>query len=71
MFAMENVFFTFKDEDSINIRRAILAQILNTKERIIAYITYSDNLGGKVIRKEPMNEWKDICSVDVDATGSD
>ena len=58
-----------KGEDSIYIRRAIRAEILNTRERSIAYITYSDNLGGRVISKSPLNEWKDSCSFDVDNTG--
>ncbi len=58
-----------KGEDSIYIRRAIRAEILNTRERSIAYITYSDNLGGRVISKSPLNEWKDSCSFDVDDTG--
>ena len=61
--------FYIKGRDSTNIRRAIRAEILNTRERSIAYITYSDNLGSRVIRKTPINEWKDSCSFDVDATG--
>jgi hypothetical protein len=61
-----------KGEGAINIRRALRAEILNTRERSIAYITYSDNhLGGRVIRGAPLNEWKDSCSFDVDVTGGD
>ena len=63
--------FYIKGRDSTNIRRAIRAEILNTRERSIAYITYSDNLGGRVISKSPINEWKDSCSFDVDATGGE
>ena len=61
--------FHIKGRDSINICRAIRAEILNTRERSIAYITYSDNLGGRVIRGAPREEWKDSCSFDVDNTG--
>jgi hypothetical protein len=60
-----------KGEGAINIRRALRAEILNTRERSIAYIAYSDNLGGRVIRGAPLKEWKDSCSFDVDATGGD
>ncbi|MDP6583402.1 MAG: hypothetical protein QF535_02015, partial [Anaerolineales bacterium] len=60
-----------KGDDSIYISRALRAEILNTRERSIAYITYSDNLGGRVIRDAPLDEWKDSCSFDVDATGGD
>jgi hypothetical protein len=60
-----------KGEESINIERALDAEILNTRERSMAYITFSDNLGGRVIRSAPLKEWKDSCSFDVDATGGD
>jgi hypothetical protein len=63
--------FHIKGRDSIKICRALRAEILNTRERSIAYITYSDNLGGRVIRGAPRAEWKDSCSFDVDATGGD
>ena len=63
--------FHIKGRGSINICRALRAEILNTRERSIAYITYSDNLGGRVIRGAPRDEWKDSCSFDVDATGGD
>ena len=60
-----------KGDDSIYISRAIRVEILNTGERSIVYITYSDNLGERVIRGSPLNEWKDSCSFDVDNTGGD
>ena len=63
--------FHIKGRDSINICRALRAEILNTRERSVAYITYSDNLGGRVIRGAPREEWKDSCSFDVDNTGGD
>ena len=47
--AMVNVFFTLREEESIDICRALRAEILNTRERSMAYITYSDNLGGRII----------------------
>jgi hypothetical protein len=37
----------------------------------MAYITYSDNLGGRIIRGAPQKEWKDSCAFDVDDTGGD
>lgn len=60
-----------KGEESINIERALDAEILNTRERSIAYITCSDNLGGRIISGAPQKEWKNSCSFDVDATGGD
>ena len=63
--------YYLKGRESIDIRRALRAKILNTRERSMAYITYSDNLGGRVIDKAPLKEWKDSCSFDVDNTGGD
>ncbi|MBM4067205.1 MAG: hypothetical protein FJ266_16485 [Planctomycetes bacterium] len=63
--------YYLKGRESIDIRRALRAEILNTRERSIAYIKYSDNLGGRVIDKAPLKEWKDSCSFDVDETGGD
>ncbi len=63
--------YYLKGRESINIRRALRSEILNTRERSIAYITYSDNLGGRVISKAPRKEWKDSCAFDVDAIGGD
>ncbi len=60
-----------KGRDAVNICRALRAEILNTHDRSVAYITHSDNLGGRVIRSAPMNEWKDSCAFDVDSTGGD
>jgi len=57
------------DEEVIETLNALLAEILNTRERSIAYITYSNNLGGKIIRRSPQTEWKDSCAFDVDAVG--
>ncbi len=54
--------FYLKGEDSFDISNALLAEILNTRERSIAYITYSDNLGGRSISLTPQKEWKDCCS---------
>lgn len=61
--------FYLKGEESIDIRRALRAKILNTRERSMAYIKYSDNLGGRIISGAPQKEWKDSCSFDVDDTG--
>lgn len=63
--------FYLKDEEAIDICNALRAKILNTRERSMAYITYSDNLGGRVISGAPLKEWKGSCSFDVDDTGGD
>ncbi|BBO18640.1 protein metal binding site [Candidatus Brocadia pituitae] len=63
--------FYLKGEESIDIRRALRATILNTRERSLAYITYSDNLGGRFIKGAPLMEWKHSCSFDVDNAGGD
>jgi len=57
-----------KGEEAIDICRALRAKILNTKERSMAYIKYSDNLGGRIIMGSPQKEWKDSCSFDADDT---
>lgn len=41
--------FCLKGRESIDICRALRAEILNTRERSIAYIKYSDNLCGRII----------------------
>ncbi|MFO0795569.1 MAG: putative metal-binding motif-containing protein [Candidatus Brocadiaceae bacterium] len=61
--------FYLKGEEAVDICNALRAKILNTRERSIAYIKYSDNLGGRSIRSSPQKEWKDSCSFDVDNTG--
>ncbi|MFO0795571.1 MAG: hypothetical protein U0586_16080 [Candidatus Brocadiaceae bacterium] len=60
-----------KGDESTDICNALRSKILNTRERSIAYITYSDNLGGRVISIAPRKEWKGSCSFDVDETGGD
>ena len=63
--------YYLKGRESIDICRALRSKILNTRERNIAYITHSDNLGGRIIMSTPQKEWKDSCSFDVDETGGD
>ena len=63
--------FYLTGKDSFDIIDLLLAEILNTRERSIAYIKYSDNLGGRFIRGAPRKEWKDSCSFDVDDTGDE
>jgi hypothetical protein len=55
--------------DTIKISAALRAVILNTKERSLAYIKFSDNLGGQHIGGYPLKEWKRGCAFDVDAIG--
>jgi len=59
------------DEESIDICNALRTKILNTRERSMAYITYSDNLDGKTILLTPLKELKSICSFDADDTGDE
>jgi hypothetical protein len=56
-------------DDTIKISAALRAVILNTKERSLAYIRFSDNLGGQQISGTPLEEWKTACAFDVDAIG--
>ena len=48
---------------------AIKAEILNTKERSLAFINYNNNLAGEIILGAPLQNWKNSCNFDVDATG--
>lgn len=48
---------------------ALKAEILNTKERSLAYVNYSNSLGGKMIFGAPLQDWKNSCNFDVDAIG--
>ncbi len=63
--------FYLKGEEAVDICNALRAKILNTRERSIVYIRYSDNLGGRIIMGSPQKEWKDSCSFDIDETGGD
>jgi len=63
--------FYLKGEEAVDICNALRAEILNTRERSMAYIMYSDNLGGRIIMSTPQKEWKNSCSFDVDETGGD
>jgi hypothetical protein len=56
-----------KGEDAADILAALRAEILNTKERSIAYINYSNGLAGEIILGRPLADWKNSCTFDVDA----
>jgi hypothetical protein len=56
-------------EDAADILVSLRAEVLNTRERSIGYITYSDTLGGEIILGRPFTEWKNSCAFDVDAIG--
>src|SRR5574337_589016 len=45
--------YYLKGRESIDICRALRAEILNTRERSIAYIKHSDNLDGRFFRGAP------------------
>jgi len=61
--------FYIIDEDAVNISRELDARVVNTRERSLAYITYNENLAGKIIRGTKPRDWKNSCSFDVDAVG--
>lgn len=58
-----------KNEEAIKVSAALKAVILNTRERSLAFIAFSDNLGGQHIGGLPFKEWKNGCAFDVDALG--
>lgn len=59
--------FYIQEELSLDTHAALKAVILNTKERSIAYIRYSDNLAGEFIIGAPVKKWKESCNFDIDA----
>lgn len=63
--------FYFQGEESSDTISALEAEILNTKERSIAYINYSNSLGGAFIFGTPTEDWKSNCNFDVDAIGDE
>lgn len=58
-----------KGEIAADILAALRAEILNTKDRSLAYIEYSNNLSGESILGRPLADWKNSCAFDVDAIG--
>ena len=58
--------FWIMGERSGDVRAALKAEIMNTEERILAYIAYNKSLAGTVISGAPMREWKNSCTFDVD-----
>jgi len=61
--------FYIQGEASLDADAALQAEILNTRERSIAYINYSNTLGGAIITGAPVKKWKDSCNFDVEAIG--
>jgi hypothetical protein len=61
--------FYILGEASLDVRSALKAEILNTRERSIAFINYSDSLAGEIIFGKPVKDWKNSCNFDVDAIG--
>jgi hypothetical protein len=61
--------FFIQGETSLETRAALKAEILNTRERSIAYINYTNTLGGEIILGAPVQDWKNSCNFDVDAIG--
>jgi len=58
-----------KGDNSYDISADLKAQILNTRERSIAYLTFSDNMAGTIVRLTPLRDRKNSCTFDVDADG--
>ncbi len=58
-----------KGEVATDILAELRAEILNTKDRSLAYIKYSNNLSGESILGRPLADWKNSCNFDVDAVG--
>lgn len=61
--------FYIQGETSSDTRAALKAEFLNTRERSLAYINYSNTLGGEIILGAPVQDWKNSCNFDVDAIG--
>ena len=51
--------------------RALKAEILNTRERSLAYIQFNNSLAGKTTTMVPLNEYKNCCQFDADASGDE
>ena len=61
--------FYIQGETSLDTRAALKAEFLNTRERSLAYINYSNTLGGEIILGAPVRDWKNSCNFEVDAIG--
>lgn len=58
-----------KGEEAADILAGLKAEILNTRERSLAYIAYNENLAGEMILGRPLTEWADSCAFSVETTG--
>ncbi|SDU66649.1 hypothetical protein [Desulfobacula phenolica] len=54
-----------------DIADALFAKILNTEERSLAYLEFSNNLAGKTLSLTPIKDRKSCCLFDVDTIGDD
>jgi hypothetical protein len=57
--------------NALDIKRALKAEILNTKERSVRYLEFSNSLAGKTSSSPQYNERKSCCSFDVDNIKND
>lgn len=55
--------------ENMKYQAALKAEILNTKERSFAYITFNNSLAGKTAHLPPSAEDKNCCLFDVDNVG--
>lgn len=65
---LECLYF-IKGEIAGDITTALRAEILNTRERSLAYIQYNDSLAGTIIEGRSLADWKSSCAFDIDAVG--
>lgn len=42
------------------------AEILNTKERTIAFLKFNNNLAGQILISNPQQKWKESCEFNID-----
>lgn len=58
--------YHIRPDDAENITVVLEAQTFNTEERIRAYITYNEQLGGQIFPSTPLNQLKSACTFDPD-----
>jgi hypothetical protein len=48
--------------DSVPVERALLAEALNTEQRLLAYLRYNDQLAGATFPIKPVSQWATSCT---------
>lgn len=62
-----NCVYAINRPEAWNMLRELRARILNTRERSVAYIQFSDSLGGKTTYLGDSSKWINDCRFDVEA----